>query len=150
MGTEANISHNWGNLSYVYKQPRPDCNLVPILTLVPLNKDAMPISNFQSIRLLDVNTPAQEPLKDQFYQVALFRHVTLVMLNKLRCLTNFKYLASQITWSRLLIQIHILDSKQCRSRSVGFCRSQLICIFTVCKCRAYLVQQNQGSPCRAE
>ena len=45
-------------------------------------------------------------------------------------------LANQITWSRLSKQIHILYDKQCRSRSVGF-RSQLIWIYTVCKCRSY-------------
>ena len=37
----------------------------------------------------------------------------------------------------LLIHIHILNDKQCRSRSVGFFRSQLIWIYTVCKGRAY-------------
>ena len=31
-----------------------------------------------------------------------------------------------ITWSRLLIHILILNDKQCRSKSVGFFRSQLI------------------------
>ena len=45
--------------------------------------------------------------------------------------------ANQITWSRLLIQIHILIYKQCRSRSVGFFRSQQIWIYTVCKGRTY-------------
>ena len=39
----------------------------------------------------------------------------------------------------LLIQIHILDDKQCRPRWVG--RGQLIWIYTVCKGRAY-----PGSP----
>ena len=34
--------------------------------------------------------------------------------------------ANHFDWSRLLIQIHILNDKQCRSRSVGFFRSQLI------------------------
>ena len=34
--------------------------------------------------------------------------------------------ANQITWSRLLLQIYILNPKECRSRSVGFFRSQLI------------------------
>ena len=40
-------------------------------------------------------------------------------------------------WSRFLIQVHIHNNKQCRSRSVGFFRSQLIWIYTVCKGRAY-------------
>ena len=43
--------------------------------------------------------------------------------------------ANQIPWSRLLIQIHIQNGKQSRSRSVGFFRSQLIWIYTVCKGR---------------
>ena len=46
-------------------------------------------------------------------------------------------LANWIAWSRLLIQIHILNDKQCRSRSVGFFRSQLIWIYTVCEGRTY-------------
>ena len=37
----------------------------------------------------------------------------------------------------LLIQIHILNGKQCRSRSVGFFRSHPIWICTVCKGGAY-------------
>ena len=68
--------------------------------------------------------------------------LTLVMLNKFRCHAHFQFSASQITWSRLLIQIHILnDGKQCRSRSVGFCRSQLIWIYFV-KTRYIRVQQD--------
>ena len=51
---------------------------------------------------------------------------------------------NQITWSRLLIQIHILNDKQCRSRSVGFFRSQLIWIYTVCKGRVYLGSARLG------
>ena len=35
------------------------------------------------------------------------------------------------------MQIHKLNDKQCRSRSVGVFRSQLIWIYTVCKGRAY-------------
>ena len=66
-----------------------------------------------------------------------FAVLTLVLLNKLRCHAHFKFSANQITWSKLLILIHILNSKQCRSRSVGFFRSQLIWICTVCKCRTY-------------
>ena len=48
------------------------------------------------------------------------------------------------TWSRLLIQIHILNDKQCRSRSVGFFRCQLIWISTVCKGRIYPGSAGQG------
>ena len=63
--------------------------------------------------------------------------LTRVMLNKLRFLTLFYLSANQITWSRLLIQIHMLNDKQCRSRSLGFWRSQLIWICTVSKSGAY-------------
>ena len=70
--------------------------------------------------------------------------LTLVMLNKLRCHAHFQFSANQITWSRLLIQIHILNGKQCRSRSVGFFRSQLIWIYTVCKYRVYPGSAGQG------
>ena len=59
------------------------------------------------------------------------------MLNKLRCYAHFQFSANKIAWSRLLIQIHILNDKQCRSRSVGFWRSQLIWIYTVYKDRVY-------------
>ena len=48
------------------------------------------------------------------------KSLTLVMLNKLRCHAHFQFSANQIIWSRLLIWIHILNGKQCRSRSVGF------------------------------
>ena len=72
------------------------------------------------------------------------RIITLVMLNKLRCPTHCQISANQITGSRLLIQIHILNDKQCRSRSVGFSRSQLIWIYTVCKDRTYLGSAGLG------
>ena len=68
----------------------------------------------------------------------------LVMLNKLRCHSHAYFSANQITWSRLLIQIHILNDKQCRSWLVGFFRSQLICICTVCKGTVYLGSAGQG------
>ena len=55
---------------------------------------------------------------------------------KSRCHAHFKFSAIQITWSRLLIQIHILNNKQYRARSLGFIRSQLIWIYTGCKDRA--------------
>ena len=45
---------------------------------------------------------------------------------------------------QLLIQIQILNGKQCRSRSVGFFRSQLIWIYTICKGRTYLGSAGQG------
>ena len=71
------------------------------------------------------------------YVPSYYPDLTLVLLNKLRCHTYFQFSANQITWSSLLIQIHILNGKQCRSRSVGFFRSQLIWIYTVCKDRVY-------------
>ena len=65
--------------------------------------------------------------------------LTLAMLNKLKCHTHFLISVNQITWSGLLIQIHILIAKQGRSRS-------LIWIYTVCKDRVghIWVQQDQG------
>ena len=52
--------------------------------------------------------------------------------------------ANQIIWSRLLIQIQILNGKQCRFRSVCFFRSQLIWTYTVCKGRTYPGSAGQG------
>ena len=43
--------------------------------------------------------------------------LTLVLLNKLRCHAHFYFPANHITWSRVLIWIHVLKGKQCRSRS---------------------------------
>ena len=63
--------------------------------------------------------------------------LTFVMLNKLRCHAYLQFSAIQITRSRLLIKIHILNDKQCRFRSVGFSRSHLNWIYTVCKDRVY-------------
>ena len=40
-------------------------------------------------------------------------------LNKLRCHAHFQFEANQITWTAVLIEIHIFKDKQCRSRSVG-------------------------------
>ena len=54
---------------------------------------------------------------------------------------NFQPIRS---WSSLLIQIHILNDKQWRSRSVGFFRSQLIWIYTVWKGRIYAGSALQG------
>ena len=48
-----------------------------------------------------------------------------------RPLLYFNILANKFTWSRLLIQIQILNGKQCRYRS------QLIWSYTVCKSRTY-------------
>ena len=45
---------------------------------------------------------------------------------------------------QVFVQICILNGKQCRCRSVGFFRSQLIWIYTVCKCRVYLGSAGQG------
>ena len=50
--------------------------------------------------------------------------LTFLMLNKLRCHAHFHFPANQITWSGVLIEIHMFTDKQCRSRSVGFFRSQ--------------------------
>ena len=69
---------------------------------------------------------------------------TLVMLNKLRCQAHFSFPTNQFTWSGLLVQIQILNGKQWRSRSVGFFRSQLIWIYTVCKDRVYPGSAGQG------
>ena len=43
--------------------------------------------------------------------------LTIALLNKLPC--PLLIFSNQITWSRLLIQSHIINGKQCRSRSVG-------------------------------
>ena len=87
-------------------------------------------SNLRPLDLVRCNTNCTEL---QIFLDAL----TLVMLNKLRCHAHLSYSTNQITPSRLLIQIHILNDKQCRSRSVGFFRSQLIWIYAVCKSRVY-------------
>ena len=81
------------------------------------------ISRYSKILLL-------RPLENQTTPL-----ITLAWLNKLRCHTHFKLSANQIAWSRLMIQMYILNGKQCRSRSVGFWRSQLIWIYTICKGR---------------
>ena len=52
------------------------------------------------------------------------------------CHAHFQFSANQITLSRLLILVHILNDKQCRSRLVGFC--------TVCKGRVYLDSAGEG------
>ena len=50
--------------------------------------------------------------------------LTIALLNK--------FSASQITSAGFLIEIHMSNDKQCKSRSVGFFRSQLIWMYTVC------------------
>ena len=65
--------------------------------------------------------------------------LTLVLLNILRSHAHFWFSADHITWSGLLLYIHILNGKQCRSRS-----SQHICIYTVCKGRVYPGSAGQG------
>ena len=57
--------------------------------------------------------------------------LTLVMQNKLRFHTHFYLPADQITWCKLLMQIRMLNDKQCRTRSVGFWR------YTVFEGRTY-------------
>ena len=57
--------------------------------------------------------------------------LTFVLLLKLRYHAHFKFAAKQITWSRLLILIHIL-------------KKSLIWIYTVCKGMDIWVQQDQG------
>ena len=47
-------------------------------------------------------------------------------------------------WYRLLLQIHILNDKQCRSRSFGFFRSHLIWGYTVCVGRVYPASAGLG------
>ena len=72
------------------------------------------------------------------------KNLTLVLLNKLRCHAHIQFSVNQITRSRFLVQIQILNGKQCRSWSVGFFRSQLIWIYTVCKSRTYPGSAGQG------
>ena len=77
--------------------------------------------------------PLSYMASDSSWKVSSFSSLlTLVMLNKLRCHAHFWFPANQITWSWFLLEIHIFNDKQCRSRSVGFFRSQLIWIYTVC------------------
>ena len=70
--------------------------------------------------------------------------LTHVLLNKLRCHTYFQFTANQITSSGFLLKICIPNGKQCRSRSIGFFRSQLIWIYTVWKGRVYPGSAGQG------
>ena len=68
-------------------------------------------------------------------------NLTIVMLNKFHTILIFRQ-------SDHLIQImdknDILNNKQCRSRSVGFFRSQLIWVYTVCKGKVYPGSEGQG------
>ena len=74
--------------------------------------------------------------------------LTLILLNKLRWHAHFRFSANENTCSKLFIQIQILNNKQCRSRPVGFFRSQLIWICTACKGRVYPGSAGQGLKCR--
>ena len=51
---------------------------------------------------------------------------------------------SQSHYMIQIVGINSHNDKQCRSRLVGFFRSQLIWIFTVCKVRVYLGSAGQG------
>ena len=55
------------------------------------------------------------------------------MLNKLRRHAYFQFSANQITWSRLLIQIYILNDKLCRSRYL----SLTLVLLNKLRCHAY-------------
>ena len=65
--------------------------------------------------------------------------LTFAMLKKIK-MTHPLLIVSQ---SNYLIQIHLRNDKQCRSRSVGFF-SQMIWIFTVYKDRVYSGSAGQG------
>ena len=69
---------------------------------------------------------------------------TLVLLNKLRCHALFKFSASQIPWSRLLIYIHILNGTTVQIQISWLLRSQLVWIYTVCKGRVYPGSAGRG------
>ena len=51
-------------------------------------------------------------------KIGIFIILTLVMLNKLRFHTHSSFSANQFTWSGLLIQIKLLNCKQCRSQLI--------------------------------
>ena len=80
---------------------------------------------------------------DQSFRCPPMVFLIFLRLNKLRWHAFFKFQPVRF-WSRLLIQIHILIGKQCRSRSVGFIRSQLIWIYIICKDRTNLYSAGQG------
>ena len=65
------------------------------------------------------------------------KNITLVMLNEAKCRAHFWMSTNRITCVRFLIQINILNSKLCRSRSAILFRGHLIWVYTVCKDRAY-------------
>ena len=66
-------------------------------------------------KILFGTTPS--PAYDQKVKVTNLEIYVKVLLNKLSCHAHFQFSANQMMWSRLLIQIHILNGKQCRSRS---------------------------------
>ena len=72
------------------------------------------------------------------------------MIYKLRCHTHFWFSANQMILSMLLIYIHILSDKLCRSKSVGSSdRNQLIWIFSACKGWTYPGSSGPGLKCLA-
>ena len=128
---QTNLWHNtvWRGLSLFAKGVERDEEIHHISYIYSVNSLPYLSQNLnQFILLYDDHSSRQGPL---------FLFLNLVLLNKLGCHTHFSFSANQITWSRLLIQIQILNGKQCRSRSVGFFRSQLIWVYTVCKGMTY-------------
>ena len=91
------------------------------------------------IVLIYTNWALYPYLKNICFYICFFFFFFFCIINLVTPTSNF-----QLTWSRLLIQIHIQNDKQCRSRSVGFFRSQLIWIYTVCKDRIYPGSAGQG------
>ena len=132
--------------------------MICIIKLDSLNCVWIPSFSPRIFNTLMLNTWKTGPYAtclNAFTQSALRLHcfpteLTLVLLNKLSCHAHFQFSANQITWSRLLLYSHILSGKQCRSRSVGFFRSQLIWIYTVCKSRVYASSAGQGLRVRCD
>ena len=105
--------------------------LVCIMCTVCLGLFALSFGQWSCWRLcsLTVSLPGHLYLIFRHFKNRVVEQLTLVMLNNLRCNAHFSPV-NQITWSGFLIEIHIFNDKQCRSRSVGF--FQLIWIYTVC------------------
>ena len=82
----------------------------------------LPLVETQELLLLQLLTPIAR-IENIHANIEPCNILTLVLLNKLRSHAHFWFSANQITWFWILIQIHILNDKQCRSRSVGFFRS---------------------------
>ena len=84
------------------------------------------------------------PLFDLFYLFCLFSPF-LWGWRQHKMIHGVDVLLNPNTINQSMIQIQILNGKQCRSRSVGFFRrSQLIWIYTVCKGRTYPGSAGQG------